>query len=191
VSVVLDSGIWISGFHFGGIPLLALDRAFVSDRIVICPEIRLEISAVLVEKFGWKGADVNAALATYLADAKNVELKGTVKAVCRDPKDDMLFECACSAVPISSCPGIMTCSMSGATKAYASFLPANICRNHREFPVRRFGLFVSHLMTGSYRGSLPRNLYSRRNNSTMAGLVTFPMALRGNASSVINRDGTL
>lgn len=94
MSVVLDSGIWISGFHFGGVPLLALDEAFVSDRIVICQEIVLEISTVLVNKFRWSAGDVNSALAAYLADAHNVELKGAVKGVCRDPKDDMLFECA-------------------------------------------------------------------------------------------------
>lgn len=94
MSVVLDSGIWISGFHFGGVPLLALDRAFVSDRIVICPEITAEVSTVLIEKFGWNSSDVRSALAAFLADAKTVELRGTIKAVCRDPKDDMLFECA-------------------------------------------------------------------------------------------------
>lgn len=37
---------------------------------------------------------MNATLAVYLARAKIVEPKGTVKGVCRDPKDDMLFECA-------------------------------------------------------------------------------------------------
>jgi len=94
MSVVLDSGIWISGFHFGGVPLLALDRAFVSDRIVICPEITAEVSTILVEKFGWNSPDVRAALAAFLADAKTLELRGTIKGVCRDPKDDMLFECA-------------------------------------------------------------------------------------------------
>ena len=94
MSVVLDSGVWISGFHFRGIPLLALDVALVSDRIVICPDIVLEVSTVLTEKFGWSAADVNSALAAYLTQAIVVELKGEVKAVCRDPKDDMLFECA-------------------------------------------------------------------------------------------------
>ena len=94
MNVVLDSGIWMSGFQFGGTPLLALDEAFVSDHIVICREIVLEISRVLVRKFGWSASDVNAALETYLADAKHVELKGTLRGICRDPKDDMLFECA-------------------------------------------------------------------------------------------------
>jgi hypothetical protein len=80
--VVLDSGVWISGFHFGGVPLLALDRAFVSDRIVICAEIAAEVSTILVEKFGWNSPDVRAALAAFLAYAKNVELRRTIKGVC-------------------------------------------------------------------------------------------------------------
>lgn len=73
---------------------MALDVALVSDRIVICPDIVLEVSTVLMEKFNWSGADVNSALAAYLAQANIVELKGALKDVCRDPKDDMLFECA-------------------------------------------------------------------------------------------------
>ena len=73
---------------------MALDVALLSDRIVSCPDIAVEVSTVLVQKFGWTIADVNASLAVYLAQASIVEPKGEVKGVCRDPKDDMLFECA-------------------------------------------------------------------------------------------------
>ena len=44
VIVVVDSGIWISGFHFGGTPLAALDQAFIYDQLAICDEIMTEIS---------------------------------------------------------------------------------------------------------------------------------------------------
>jgi hypothetical protein len=33
VTVVLDSGIWISALQFGGMPLLALEKALTVDRI--------------------------------------------------------------------------------------------------------------------------------------------------------------
>jgi len=94
MTIVLDSGIWISGFHFGGTPLLALDQAFLLDRIAICEEIVTEVSTILMTKFGWRQPDVTSALESYLSEAKSVVLQGNFPAICRDPKDDMLFECA-------------------------------------------------------------------------------------------------
>ena len=38
--------------------------------------------------------DLASALESYLSEAKNVVLQGNFPAICRDPKDDMLFECA-------------------------------------------------------------------------------------------------
>lgn len=95
--VVLDSGIWISGFHFGGIPLAALDQAFIYDHIAICEEIITEVSTIMVSKFGWTERHVHSALRSYLAGAKHVTMKGDLTGVRRDPKDDMLFECAVRA----------------------------------------------------------------------------------------------
>ena len=97
MTVVLDSGIWISGLHFGGTPLLAMDKAFVFDQIAICHEIVHEVSAVLVTKFGWKQNDVRSIFKSYLSDTAFVALRGDLVGVCRDPKDDMLFECAARA----------------------------------------------------------------------------------------------
>jgi predicted nucleic acid-binding protein len=40
---------------------------------------------------------VRSALEGYLATAKRVELRADLTGMCRDPKDDMLFECAIRA----------------------------------------------------------------------------------------------
>ncbi|HEU5235179.1 MAG TPA: putative toxin-antitoxin system toxin component, PIN family [Terriglobales bacterium] len=95
--VVLDSGIWISGFHFGGVPLQALDQAYIYDQIGFCDEIVSEISIILASKFGWTDRDIRSILRSYLVAAKHVALKGDLHNVCRDPKDDMIFECALRA----------------------------------------------------------------------------------------------
>lgn len=97
MTVVLDSGIWISGFQFGGMPLAALDQAFIHDRIAICDEIISEISRILFDKFGWANRDIRGVLLKYLMEARHVPLRGDLRGVCRDPKDDMIFECALRA----------------------------------------------------------------------------------------------
>ena len=91
---VFDSGVWISAFHFGGTPLAALNHAFDHQQIAVCDAILFEIHAVLTGKFGWTKADVDSILAEYLADAIKVKIAGDLHGVCRDPKDDMIFECA-------------------------------------------------------------------------------------------------
>jgi putative PIN family toxin of toxin-antitoxin system len=97
VIVVFDSGIWISAFHFGGIPLSALDHAFVYNEIAICEPVLSEVSRVLIEKFGWAESDIQIGLKNYLAGARHVSVAGHIKGICRDPKDDMLIECAIHA----------------------------------------------------------------------------------------------
>jgi len=120
VIVVLDSGIWISGFHFGGIPLAALDQAFIYDHIAICEEIITEVSTIMVSKFGWTERHVHSALRSYLAGAKHVTMKGDLTGVCRDPKDDMLFECAVRAKAESSSPATRTFWKSANIGAFVS-----------------------------------------------------------------------
>ena len=92
--VVLDSGIWISAFQFGGTPQAALDSVFNDHTIAICDQIVAEARATLVRKFSWKDDEVLAILTEYTSDGKHVAVTGTLDAICRDPKDDMIFECA-------------------------------------------------------------------------------------------------
>jgi uncharacterized protein len=97
VIVVLDLGIWISAFQFGGTPQAALDSVFNNHTVAICDQIVAEVRATLVRKFSWKDEEVLAILKDYTSDGKHVAVTGTLNAVCRDPNDDMVFECAVKA----------------------------------------------------------------------------------------------
>jgi putative PIN family toxin of toxin-antitoxin system len=94
VKLVIDSSIWISALKFGGVPRDAAMRAAAADDIVLCRHIEAEIQRVMGEKFGWRRADVNEALAEYWNKAQWVATTGSISGVCRDPADDAILECA-------------------------------------------------------------------------------------------------
>jgi predicted nucleic acid-binding protein len=75
VIVVLDSGIWISAFQFGGTPQAAVDSVFNDRTIAICDQIIAEVRATLVRKFSWKDEEVLAILTEYTNDGKRVAVK--------------------------------------------------------------------------------------------------------------------
>jgi uncharacterized protein len=97
VIVVFDSGVWISAFHFGGIPLKAIQRAFIGEQIAYCDEILYEVADVLTRKFKWLSTEIESTLDEFLSEAICVTITGDIRGVCRDPKDDMIFECAVAA----------------------------------------------------------------------------------------------
>jgi uncharacterized protein len=97
VIILFDSGIWISAFQFGGLPMRAIEHAFLQDRLVFCDQIIQEVRAVLARKFLWRDNEVRALLMNFLSDAIHADVAGTMTGVSRDPKDDMLFECAVAA----------------------------------------------------------------------------------------------
>jgi len=74
-------------------PVLALEYARNQATIAICVEICEEIQRILIEKFGWEFAVVEYRLGVLLAKSVTVAISGTLHA-CRDPKDDMILECA-------------------------------------------------------------------------------------------------
>jgi predicted nucleic acid-binding protein len=77
--------------------MLALERASTEDQIAICDQIVLEVTQVLSERLGWETDRVAESLGIYLRDALRVPVQGSVRGVCRDPKDDRVFECALGA----------------------------------------------------------------------------------------------
>ena len=95
--LVVDSGVWISALHFKGTPLLAIEQMWAQHQIAVCMPILGEIHAALVGKFGWTNMEVEEALAFYLTGAIRVLLSGDLRGICRDPNDDMIFECAVRA----------------------------------------------------------------------------------------------
>ena len=94
MTVVIDSGIWISALHFGGAPQAALDTVFTHDTIAICEQIVTEVRAILARKFSWTDDEVLSVLNDYTIDAIHADVTGSLHGICRDPKDDMVLECA-------------------------------------------------------------------------------------------------
>lgn len=92
--VLLDSGIWISALGFGGTPQFAVFKALTIDSFVVCDQIKEEINRVLVEKLDWESQRAEESLSFYFQDAIWVPVPGNLHGVCRDPKDDMIIECA-------------------------------------------------------------------------------------------------
>jgi putative PIN family toxin of toxin-antitoxin system len=97
VIVVLDSGVWISALHFGGTPLAAVEKALSVDEVAICDQIVSEISRVLVEKLTWESQRVRDSFSLYGHLLRHATVRGELLGICRDPKDDMVFECAINA----------------------------------------------------------------------------------------------
>jgi uncharacterized protein len=95
--LVFDSGVWISAFEFGGLPLTALRTAFINHKIAACDAILFEIRKALRRKFGWSSERLEGALADYFDDLILVALSRNLRRVCRDPNDDMIIECAIAA----------------------------------------------------------------------------------------------
>lgn len=95
--VVVDSGVWISALQFEGTPLQVIERILVWHILAVCDPIALEIRTGLMKKFGWTHEEVDEALGFYFSRAIESEVSGNVQGICRDPKDDMVLECAALA----------------------------------------------------------------------------------------------
>ncbi len=95
--LVFDSSVWVSAFHFSGIPLTALKCAHNHHRIAICEPIFNEVHATLTGKFGWPSIQVHAAFDEFGSRILEVTALGRLHGICRDPNDDMILECAVAA----------------------------------------------------------------------------------------------
>jgi putative PIN family toxin of toxin-antitoxin system len=94
VRAVFDSNVWISAMKFQGIPLRALDAAFLSQTIVCCREIRVEVERFVSIKFGMSTHEAAEVMDDYLEFGIEVTITGNLRNVCRDHKDDVIVECA-------------------------------------------------------------------------------------------------
>jgi putative PIN family toxin of toxin-antitoxin system len=94
VAVVFDSNLWVSAFRFGGVPMAALQAAYLRHTIAYCDEIEAEVIRVLKVKFGWSPEDTTRLLNGFLNGGLRVRITGNLKGVCRDEDDDMVVECA-------------------------------------------------------------------------------------------------
>jgi putative PIN family toxin of toxin-antitoxin system len=95
--VVFDSGVWISALNFGRSPLQAVEHARIHDEIATCDQIVAEVRKALLGKFDWHENEVERELSQYLTGAIVIDNIGALQGVCRDPKDDIILECAAVA----------------------------------------------------------------------------------------------
>lgn len=87
----------MSALAFGGTPRLAVEKAITVDRLAICDLIQDELARILIEKIGWNHSRVVEDMQSYLEKAIWAPVSRDLRRVCRDPKDDMILECAINA----------------------------------------------------------------------------------------------
>jgi uncharacterized protein len=100
--VVVDTGVVVSAFAFGGVPARALRVALATSEICVSEDLLAEYRAV--PEALRAGRKVTAAqrqalvagIAAFVAEARVVEPTKQVR-ICRDPKDDMVLECCRAA----------------------------------------------------------------------------------------------
>lgn len=97
MTCVIDSSVWISAFHYDGTPLAALKRAYTTFQIAISDYIYDEICAALSDKFRWTPTGIKEAFAVSGPRTLKVETHDELRGICRDPKADMVLECAVAA----------------------------------------------------------------------------------------------
>ncbi len=95
--LVFDSGVWILAFRYGGPPLAAIDYAFKHGEIAMCDPIVAEIKRILARKFGWSEKRIAESRYEYSEQLIHVGGIGSLRGICRDPKDDIILECAAVA----------------------------------------------------------------------------------------------
>ena len=94
---MIDSNIWISALFFGGMPEQVIKKAVREGGIIaICAEIEAEVREVAARKFKQRLSVIMPYFSILLQEALQTPIHNTVK-VCRDPKDNMVLECAKNA----------------------------------------------------------------------------------------------
>ncbi len=95
--VVFDTNVFVSAIVFGGKPRIALELAEAGVfELAFSHAIRVELESILQEKFGWPQEYVAWACQPIWDFSHNVVPQMTV-AVCSDPDDDRILECALEA----------------------------------------------------------------------------------------------
>ena len=96
--VVLDSNVYVSALHFGGLPLELLllgtgdEVALFTSRAILA-----EVAGVLARKFHWDEPHANEAIAVLSQFIVPVEPRRRVRVVRADEADNRILECALAA----------------------------------------------------------------------------------------------
>lgn len=94
VTIVYDSGIWVSALHFGGVPMEAIEHGLISDNVLSCIQIEDEVIRIIRKKFLRTESTNKQRLASLLEGTTKITVTGRISGICRDPKDDFILECA-------------------------------------------------------------------------------------------------
>jgi len=101
-NVVIDTGVLVSAFAFGGIPLRALQKSFKESTIFVSPQLLHEYREVpLVLYAEGKINDEQlrsliSGIAAFVSKAKVVDPVKKIN-ICRDKEDNILIECCVAA----------------------------------------------------------------------------------------------
>lgn len=94
--IVADTNVLVSALVFPGGTPEDVYRHAVTGRVtlIVSPALLLELGRVLSDKFGWSGADAEAAVRELLRSADLVEPTMSVAEIAADPSDDRVLEAA-------------------------------------------------------------------------------------------------
>ncbi len=93
--VVLETNVYVSALHFGGLPLELLLLGTGDDvTIFTSPAILAEVAGVLTEKFHWDEPRVTEAIATLCQFVVPVEPRRRLHVIRADEADNRILECA-------------------------------------------------------------------------------------------------
>jgi hypothetical protein len=77
VTVVFDSGVWISALQFGGVPMQAIQAGLVSSDVLTCTQIEDEAIRILQRKFQRSAESNRRRLSSFLEGATRITLTGS------------------------------------------------------------------------------------------------------------------
>ena len=100
--IVIDTGVLISAFAFGGVPEQAVKKAFTEADIYISPTLLKEyreVPLILRSEEKINHLQFKALISGIAAFVTTAKIVYPVKkiSVCRDSEDDMLLECCLAA----------------------------------------------------------------------------------------------
>ncbi len=99
---MIDTGVLVSAFAFGGVPARAVKKAFAEANLFVSAELLLEYRTVPLELFSEHKINkaqfeiLIAGIAAVVSSAVVVIPRKKLK-VCRDAEDNMVLECSLAA----------------------------------------------------------------------------------------------
>lgn len=94
MTVIFDSGVWISAISRRGVPLSAITHGLDKDHVLTCTELEDEVVRIMYKKFAVNTEETRQQLCELLEKSVRIVVTGTLSGICRDPKDDFILECA-------------------------------------------------------------------------------------------------